>query len=73
MQERVLNHPHITVLFEHNAVGLFGDNGVEGMHASQRMGEPTEECYDVAIQYGISFWLSVTNRILIFSAVGENR
>ena len=29
MQERVLNHPHITVLFEHNAVGLFGDNGVE--------------------------------------------
>jgi thioredoxin reductase len=39
MQERVLNHPHITVLFEHNAVGLFGDNGVEGMHVVKRMGE----------------------------------
>ena len=31
MQERVMNHPKIKVLFEHNAVGLYGDNGVEGM------------------------------------------
>ena len=30
MQERVMNHEKIEVLFEHNAVGLFGDNGVEG-------------------------------------------
>lgn len=42
MQERVMNHPHITVLFEHNAVGLFGENGVEGMHVVKRMGEPTK-------------------------------
>ena len=39
MQERVLNHPNITVLFEHNAVGLYGDNGVEGIHVVKRMGE----------------------------------
>ena len=40
MQERVMNHEKIEVLFEHNAVGLFGDNGVEvaiAHHAGNRM------------------------------------
>ncbi len=27
MQERVLNNPKITVLFEHNTIGLFGEKG----------------------------------------------
>ena len=27
MQARVMNHPNIKVLFEHNAVGLYGENG----------------------------------------------
>ena len=31
MQERVLENPKIEVLFEHNAEGLFGENGVEGV------------------------------------------
>lgn len=56
MQERVMNHPKITVLFEHNAVGLFGDNGVEGMHVVKRLGEPDEERYDVAID---GFFLAI--------------
>ncbi len=56
MQERVLNHPKITVLFEHNAVGLYGDNGVEGMHVIKRMGEPDEERYDIAID---GFFLAI--------------
>ena len=56
MQERVMNHPKITVLFEHNAVGLFGDNGVEGMHVMKRMGEVDEERYDVAID---GFFLAI--------------
>ncbi|MGN0057240.1 MAG: thioredoxin-disulfide reductase [Phocaeicola plebeius] len=56
MQERVMNHPKITVLFEHNAVGLFGDNGVEGMHVVKRMGEVDEERYDVAID---GFFLAI--------------
>ena len=56
MQERVLNHPKITVLFEHNAIGLFGDNGVEGMHVVKRKGEPDEERYDVAID---GFFLAI--------------
>ncbi len=56
MQERVMNHPKITVLFEHNAVGLFGDNGVEGMHVVKRKGEADEERYDVAID---GFFLAI--------------
>ena len=56
MQERVMNHPHIQVLFEHNAVGLYGDNGVEGMHVVKRMGEPDEERYDVAMD---GFFLAI--------------
>lgn len=56
MQERVLNHPNIKVLFEHNAVGLYGENGVEGMHVVKRMGEADEERYDVAID---GFFLAI--------------
>lgn len=56
MQERVMNHPKISVLFEHNAVGLFGDNGVEGMHVVKRKGEADEERYDVAID---GFFLAI--------------
>ena len=56
MQERVLNHPKIQVLFEHNTVGLFGDNGVEGIHLVKRKGEADEEFYDLAID---GFFLAI--------------
>lgn len=56
MQERVLNHPNIKVLFEHNAVGLYGTDGVEGMHVVKRLGETDEERYDVAID---GFFLAI--------------
>ena len=56
MQERVLNHPKIEVLFEHNAVGLFGENGVEGVHLVKRKGEADEEFYDLAID---GFFLAI--------------
>ena len=49
MQARVMNHPNIKVLFEHNAVGLYGENGVEGVHLVKRQGECNEECYDLPI------------------------
>lgn len=49
MQERVLNHEKIEVLFEHNAVGLFGENGVEGVHLVKRLGEADESRYDLPI------------------------
>ena len=56
MQERVMNNEKIEVLFEHNAVGLYGENGVEGVHLVKRMGEPDEERYDVAID---GFFLAI--------------
>lgn len=56
MQERVMNNPKIEVLFEHNAVGLFGENGVEGVHLVKRMGEPDEEKIDLAID---GFFLAI--------------
>ena len=62
MQERVMNHEKIEVLFEHNAVGLFGDNGVEGVNLVKRWGEPDEERYSLPID-GFS-WLSDISRIL---------
>lgn len=59
MQERVLNHDKIEVLFEHNAVGLYGENGVEGVHLVQRMGQPDEKRYDVAID---GFFLAIGHK-----------
>ena len=59
MQERVLNHPNIQVLFEHNAIGLYGENGVEGMHVVKHMGEPDEERYDVPID---GFFLAIGHK-----------
>lgn len=59
MQERVMNHEKIEVLFEHNAVGLFGENGVEGVHLVKRMGEADEKRYDLAID---GFFLAIGHK-----------
>lgn len=59
MQERVMNHPKIQVLFEHNATGLFGENGVEGVHLIKRKGEADEEHYDIAID---GFFLAIGHK-----------
>lgn len=56
MQERVFNTANITVLFEHNTLGLFGENGVEGAHLVKHMGEPDEEKVDIAID---GFFLAI--------------
>ena len=56
MQERVLNTPNITVLFEHNTIGLFGEGGVECAHLVKRMGELDEEKVDIAID---GFFLAI--------------
>jgi thioredoxin reductase (NADPH) len=49
MQQRVKAAKNIEILFEHNVTGLYGNNGVEGMHVVKRKGETDEENYDVAI------------------------
>ena len=59
LQERVFKTPNITVLFEHNTLGLFGENGVEGAHLVKRMGEPDEEKVDIAID---GFFLAIGHK-----------
>ena len=49
MQERVMENEKIEILFEHNTIGLFGDNGVEGAHLVKRLGEADEQKVDIAI------------------------
>ncbi len=56
MQEKILSTPNIKVLFEHNAIGLFGENGVEGAHLVKRQGEADEEKVDIAID---GFFLAI--------------
>lgn len=57
MQERIKHHANnIEILFEHNAVGLYGENGVEGVHLVKRVGEPDEERYDLPID---GFFLAI--------------
>lgn len=56
MQERVMKHEKIEVLFDHNAVGLYGDNGVEGVHLVQHFEAVNEKRYDLAID---GFFLAI--------------
>ena len=59
MQERVLNNEKIEVLFEHNAVGLYGEDGVEGVHLVKRLGETDEQHYDLPID---GFFLAIGHK-----------
>lgn len=59
MQERVMNNKKIEVMFEHNAVGLYGEKGVEGVHLVKHMGEADEEHYDVPID---GFFLAIGHK-----------
>lgn len=59
MQDRVHHHENIEILFEHNAIGLFGEHGVEGVHLVKRAGEPDEEKYDLAID---GFFLAIGHK-----------
>lgn len=59
MQERVLNNPKIEVLFEHNTLGLYGNDGVEGAHLVFRKGEADERCFDLPID---GFFLAIGHK-----------
>ncbi len=59
MQDRTLANPKIEVLFEHNTEGLFGEDGVEGIHLVSRKGEPDEKHYDLAID---GFFLAIGHK-----------
>ena len=59
MQERVKSTENIEILFEHNTLGLFGENGVEGAHLVYRKGEADEEKRDIAID---GFFLAIGHK-----------
>ena len=59
MQQRVKERENIEILFEHNTVGLYGENGVEGAHLVKRKGESDEEMVDIAID---GFFLAIGHK-----------
>lgn len=59
MVDRVMNTPNIEVLFEHNTIGLTGENGVEGADLLKRMGEPDEEKVHIEID---GFFLAIGHK-----------
>ena len=59
MQERVMANENIEILFEHNTIGLFGENGVEGAHLVKRKGEADEQLVDIAID---GFFLAIGHK-----------
>ncbi len=59
MQDRVMSNPKIEVLFEHNATGLYGEEGVEGVHLVKRKGEADESHYDLPID---GFFLAIGHK-----------
>ena len=56
MQDRVRKTPNIEVLWEHQAVDLFGENGVEGVTLVKKKGTPQEEIVKVNID---GFFLAI--------------
>jgi len=59
MQQRVKDNENIEILFEHNTLGLYGKNGVEGAHLVKRKGEADEEMVDIAID---GFFLAIGHK-----------
>ena len=59
MQKRVKDAENIEVLFEHNTLRLYGENGVEGAHVVKRKGEPDEQEYDLPID---GFFLAIGHK-----------
>lgn len=49
MQERVFKTPNIQILWEHQVVDLFGENGVEGAVLVKKKGTPEEEIDKIKI------------------------
>lgn len=59
MQQRVKATENIEILFEHNIIGLFGEDGVEGAHLVKRKGESDESYVDIAID---GFFLAIGHK-----------
>lgn len=56
MQERVMKTPNIEILWEHQAIDLFGEKGVEGAVLVKKKGTPLEETVKIDIH---GFFLAI--------------
>ena len=56
MQDKVINAKNIEILWEHQAVDLFGDNGVEGATLIKKKGTSSEETIKIKID---GFFLAI--------------
>ncbi|MBW6501890.1 MAG: thioredoxin-disulfide reductase [Bacteroidales bacterium] len=56
MQERVINRENIEILWEHEAVDLFGEKGVEGVVLVRKKGTPEAEVIKIRID---GFFLAI--------------
>ena len=59
MKKRVEENEKIEILYEHNTLALYGENGVEGAHLVKRKGEADEERYDLPID---GFFLAIGHK-----------
>ena len=59
MQREVFNTPNIEILWEHQAIDLFGDNGVEGVALVKKRGTPEEETIRLKID---GFFLAIGHK-----------
>lgn len=56
LQERVLHHPKIEVLFEHETLGLWGEGKLEGIHLVKRKGHTDEQEIELPVN---GFFLAI--------------
>ena len=59
MQQRVLDKPNITVLFNTNTVGLYGDEFLQGAHLVEEKGTEREQHFDLEID---GFFLAIGHK-----------
>lgn len=59
MQQRVLQKENITVLFNTNTLGLFGDEVVEGARLIENKGTANEQIFDISID---GFFLAIGHK-----------
>jgi len=56
MQDKVMNTSNIEILWEHQTIDLFGENGVEGATLVKKKGTPSEEVVKIKID---GFFLAI--------------
>lgn len=59
MQHRVRSRENIEILFKCNTVGLYGQDGVEGVHLVRNKGEENEEKFDIQVE---GFFLAIGHK-----------